>query len=375
MVDQLAYPDRTPGILGNKDAGDPTRWALLGDTPGPLGVNDCGAPVQYLLSGMNTFHDWALEQQFHLPVNDQLASFFPAGKKEEVLTQATTFLTESERIREDPYVPAHEDGTVIGVSGVTIGIGYDLGQHTEKQIRQEWAELDARSPRTKPSPLDLLAAAAGLSKEQAKKYLPQVKHLTVSRDIARKVFRETMLPEYYDRAVRFFPGLTELPTGAQVALLSLVFNTGTLHKKEGPVLVEAGRTISAMRPSSSASLHLNFHSQANGTKISLGCSSRLTSGFDRLHGGTLKTEEAEAPATLEVHEEDFFGNDWEKRQLREAVRSKDLVWVYWYFESSRRIWAEEKSLVKRRNDEAGLIFPYVQADLQREAFLRRFQHL
>lgn len=424
MVDEMAYPDRTPGILGDKDAGDPTKWSLLGDTPGPTGVNDCGAPGRYVLSGMNTFHDWALEQQFHLPVNDQTASLFPGGRKQEVLTQATTFLIESEAIEEHPYLPVSKDGTVIGQSGITIGIGYDLGQHSEKKIRHDWAELDTRSqpPRPspeayslgvpelkiddslkaqmpppenqipsksyslpkltldpvwlKPSPVDLLAGAANLKRQKAKDYLPKVKHLIVFKDIVLKVFKETMLPEYYDQATRFFPGMIELPTGVQVALVSLVFNSGRLHKKEQHVLIEPGQKVPALQPSPSKSLGLNLHGPANGAGSSLHRSSRITFGLKPLQLGPAKgPEKTPEPAMVEIHEEDFFGGDWEKRQLREAVRTKDLVWIYWYFESSRRVWAKEKALVKRRNDEASLIFPYVAADLQREAFMRRFQNL
>jgi hypothetical protein len=417
-VDLLAYPERTPGSLGINDAGDPSRLSLLGDTPGPTGVNDCGAPGKYVLPGLNTFHDWALETKFHLPAEQQVAALFPAGKKEEVLAQATTFLTEAEGVEEHPYIPLNKDGTVMGVSGVTIGVGYDLGQHTEAKIRQDWADLDTRSqppsisakgrsfglpqlkvdesllagmpppkpqpPKltlnsilTDPSPVDLLAKAAGLQKAKALKYLPEVKGLTVFKDLALNVFRKTMLPEYYDKAAKFFSGLTELPTGVQVAIVSLVFNSGTVHQKEWKVMRE--QTGPAMSPSPSMSLGLNFNLGGKASPPSPRQASKLSFGLEPLRFGTAaaakKTEPEPQATTQTSEEEDFFGSDWEKKQLKIAVRAKDIVWIHWYFESSRRIWPKERALVKRRNDEASLIFPYVAADLQREAFLRRYRNL
>ena len=419
-VDRIAYPERTAGSLGINDAGDPNRLSLLGDTPGPTGVNDCGAPRQYMLPGLNTFHDWALEAKFHLPVEQQVAALYPAGSKEEVLVQATNFLTESERVEEHPYVPVNKDGSVIGVSGVTIGLGYDLGQHSEVKIRQDWAELDTRSqppsisakgrslgipelkvdesllagmppPKpqplklsldpmwTDPSPLDLLAQAAGLQKDRALKYLPKVKGLTIFKDLALTVFRKTMLPEYYDLTAKFFPGLAELPTGVQVALLSLVFNTGTVHRKEGKVMIETKQEAPATSSSPSASFGLELHLAGIASAPSPRRASKLSFGLEPLHLGTAasakKAEPEPEPKMETKEEEDFFGNDWEKKELRTAVYIKDLVWIYWYFESSRRIWAKEPGLVKRRNDEASLILRYVYGDLQREAMMRRYQRL
>ena len=420
-VDLMTYPDRTPGSLGVNDAGDPSRLSLLGDTEGPTGVNDCGAPGKFILPGMNTFHDWALETKFHLPADQQIAGLYPAGKKAEVMAEAAAFLIKSESVEERPYVPANKDGKVAGVSGITIGVGYDLGQHTEQKFRQDWADLNVRAqppsasakgrsfglpqvkvdesllagmppkepqapklsldPKwTEPSPLDLLAKGIGLQKEKAMKYLAEVKHLTIFKDVALNVFRKTMLPEYYDTTAKFFPGMADLPTGAQVALISLVFNSGTVHKKEKKVTIE--QTGPAMSPSPALSLGMNFHPGGKVSAPSMRQSSRLSFGLEPLQLGTAagaKKAEPEPAAppqrTTVTEQEDFFGGDWEKQQLKVAVREKDLVWIHWYFESSRRIWAKERILVKRRSDEADLILPYVYSDLKREAFMRRYKNL
>jgi|GEM_PF-592201 len=67
MREQLAFPARTPGVLGINDASDPTRFSLLGDTPGPLGFNDHGSPGRLVLPGLRTFHARVNEASVRLP--------------------------------------------------------------------------------------------------------------------------------------------------------------------------------------------------------------------------------------------------------------------------------------------------------------------
>lgn len=61
------------------------------------------------------------------------------------------------------------------------------------------------------------------------------------------------------------------------------------------------------------------------------------------------------------------------RELKGAVLQKDLVWIYFYFESMRRVWlTSDPGLVGRRDDELALIFPYVIHDIKHEAVLQGF---
>lgn len=108
-----------------------------------------------------------------------------------------------------------------GGSGVTIGIGYDLGYNSETQIRKDWAgklaELD----------LEKLLVVAGLKGEAAKQALKGVKSVTVPLESARSVFYESTLGRYAAATSRVYPGADVLFPDAQAGLLSLVYNRGT----------------------------------------------------------------------------------------------------------------------------------------------------
>lgn len=331
----VLLPARTPGGLGMYDWGDPSALATLGDTPGSLGVNDWADPRNVRLPGLATFSEWAAELRVHIPANLQVGYWYPPGKKEDVLAAAQAFLVKSEDVPSAPYWPGNPD------SGITIGVGYDLGQHSEKEIRATWSELDRprlNAPEnalgievdkwvTLPSliacgkhgnsepkysvftPLDRLSRASHLRGQSAASYLQTLNSVHVPKTLSVRVFKEVILPAYYTKAGSAFYGLQQLPTGVQVALISLVYNRGT-------------------KPSSS----------------------RIGN--------------------------DIFNRGWEMRELQSAVLSKDLVMIYWLFESMRRIWvngtSSTRGLVKRRNDELKLIEPYVIHDIRHQAVLQRY---
>jgi len=108
-----------------------------------------------------------------------------------------------------------------GGSGVTIGIGYDLGYHTPKQIQKDW------SGQLKGSDLDALFLAAGNKGQAAKSMLDQVRNIPVSFKAARAVFYMTTLVRYGAKTRKAYPGVGNLFPDAQAAILSLVYNRGT----------------------------------------------------------------------------------------------------------------------------------------------------
>lgn len=107
-----------------------------------------------------------------------------------------------------------------GASGVTIGIGYDLGHNTSGQILKDWGGLLAQGA------LDRLASTAGLRGRQAREALDRVKDIIVSLDRAREVFYSSTLPRYGARTRKAYPGVEKLFPDAQSAMLSLVYNRG-----------------------------------------------------------------------------------------------------------------------------------------------------
>jgi len=74
--------------------------------------------------------------------------------------------------------------------------------------------------------VDALSITAGRKGIEARELLPSVQHILIPEAVAKAVFKELELPKYYAEMIATFPGATQLPTGVQVALLSLVFNRG-----------------------------------------------------------------------------------------------------------------------------------------------------
>ncbi|MFA6151396.1 MAG: hypothetical protein WC716_08750 [Chitinophagaceae bacterium] len=107
-----------------------------------------------------------------------------------------------------------------GESGVTIGIGYDLGFNTKAAIAAAWGHFVSASD------LAILQSAAGLSGNNAKNAIPKTKSVTIDYNTAMSVFYQTTLPIYAKTTKNAYPGIDKLPPDAQGALLSLVYNRG-----------------------------------------------------------------------------------------------------------------------------------------------------
>jgi len=108
-----------------------------------------------------------------------------------------------------------------GDSGVTIGIGYDLGYVTVDQFEFDWG------PCFTADQLNRLREAVGKRGIAARNRATQFADIRIKRKDAETVFIERSLPMYALKTEMAFPGITELPPDAQGALVSLVFNRGT----------------------------------------------------------------------------------------------------------------------------------------------------
>src|SRR5689334_11353264 len=73
-----------------------------------------------------------------------------------------------------------------GASGITVGIGYDLGYKTVQQIFDDWQGLIPEE--------DCLALSycSGLKGQDAKNYLSKVKTISIPYDVAYKVFEKDL---------------------------------------------------------------------------------------------------------------------------------------------------------------------------------------
>jgi GH24 family phage-related lysozyme (muramidase) len=109
-----------------------------------------------------------------------------------------------------------------GESGVTIGIGYDLGYNTEKQFMADW------SPSLNLNFVNALRPLCGLKGEKVKGLLRgEVLNVRIPYNIAYDVFVRTSVPRYYKATLSIYPQLAELNEDTQGALVSMIYNRGT----------------------------------------------------------------------------------------------------------------------------------------------------
>ena len=108
-----------------------------------------------------------------------------------------------------------------GESGVTIGVGWDLGHTPVFETSRAWA------PHLDSATLALLVSVSGRKGEAAKEVLKHVRHLVISWTSALSVFENVTLPTWYMRTLRIYPQVVDLPGDCAAALVSLCFNRGT----------------------------------------------------------------------------------------------------------------------------------------------------
>jgi GH24 family phage-related lysozyme (muramidase) len=114
-----------------------------------------------------------------------------------------------------------------GKSGVTIGIGYDLGYVQAAQIGRDWtASLGAPAVGT-------LSRVCGLTGETAHQALQQVTGVTVPFSAASSVFQQTSVPRTTTETANALPGSDALSPDCMGALVSLVYNRGPSFSADG----------------------------------------------------------------------------------------------------------------------------------------------
>lgn len=117
-------------------------------------------------------------------------------------------------------------------SGITVGIGYDLGYHTKQEITEDWGQYLSASETL------FLAGYAGLKGARAKE---EFKRMDVAPAIQYQIAEWVFMRELGNtakKAVAAYPGLELLRPHAAGAIVSLVFNRGTA--KTGAKRAEMG---------------------------------------------------------------------------------------------------------------------------------------
>ena len=107
-----------------------------------------------------------------------------------------------------------------GQSGITIGIGYDLGFVTPEEFKSDWGDVLSEPD------LAALRDVVGLNGDAAKARAASLKNITIKRPDAERVFMERSVPVAQHQTEVAFPGVDKLPADAQGALVSLIYNRG-----------------------------------------------------------------------------------------------------------------------------------------------------
>ena len=140
-------------------------------------------------------------------------------------------ILEFERYESKPYHPGDSS------SGVTLGIGYDLGQQSKSQIKEDL------SPFYTSGQIARLLEAQGKSGYSAAALIPKLADIRISKEKA--LYLATALKTRYAKQVlSIYPKTLELHPHCQGVLLSLVFNRGpSLSDRKGSVTRKHMRQI------------------------------------------------------------------------------------------------------------------------------------
>lgn len=106
-------------------------------------------------------------------------------------------------------------------SGITIGIGYDLGYVNAATFTHDWKDFLPLSD------FNILLGVIGKTKINAKNALTDlVKSISIPWDTAIEVFYTKSMPIWAKKSRRIYPGLEKLSPDVQGAIVSLVYNRG-----------------------------------------------------------------------------------------------------------------------------------------------------
>jgi hypothetical protein len=107
-----------------------------------------------------------------------------------------------------------------GRSGVTVGIGYDIGHTIPEQFWYDWKDfINLES-------LDRLMIGCEATGEEAELLLEAIRDVRIPWDVAYRQFVRQQLPREIGLAERSLPNFADLPEDSRGALVSLTYNRG-----------------------------------------------------------------------------------------------------------------------------------------------------
>lgn len=128
-----------------------------------------------------------------------------------------------------------------GASGVTIGIGYDLGYTSQVNYEEDWDHL------LEQPGYGVLSSVLGLTGQKAKNALASVRGVEIDYDVAERQFKSRSLPCYVAETENAFQNTHDLSEDSFGALVSLVYNRGSASAVKGPDPDDRRREIRAIK--------------------------------------------------------------------------------------------------------------------------------
>lgn len=111
-----------------------------------------------------------------------------------------------------------------GKSGVTIGIGYDVGYVKPDELTKDWRSYIAAAD------IEMLKPACGVKEVAAQKLLPKFATLKIPYDVAYSQFRKEVLPNYVGETEDSLKNTKSLSPLSLGALVSLTYNRGAAYR-------------------------------------------------------------------------------------------------------------------------------------------------
>lgn len=144
-----------------------------------------------------------------------------------------------------------------GASGVTIGLGYDLGYATPGKIRADFAgKLPAAM-------VEAMVQCSGVTGERAHQLMLAVRsQIDVPWDVALDVYLHRDMPQWIATCRSYLPNFDELPPDCQGALVSLAYNRGPSFDRAGDRYAEMRQIKQAMIDKNFAAIPSRFRSMA-----------------------------------------------------------------------------------------------------------------
>ena len=106
-----------------------------------------------------------------------------------------------------------------GQSGVTIGVGYDLGYVNKAEFSEDWKDLPKEI-------FDRLYKVVGIKGYNAKNLIRGLRDITIPWELSLQVFNNKTVKKFWNLTKDTFPNFDKMPEDAKGGLVSLVFNRG-----------------------------------------------------------------------------------------------------------------------------------------------------